>query len=101
MTDEERQLLIGMSTEVVHLFGDRDDFLVGFTAAILDLYRVIFSAGLDTKNAAVPRLRTQVDQLHQVANGLGSISLKWIADSLENEKLDAAKLLRERSVGSA
>jgi hypothetical protein len=101
MTDDERQLLLGMSREVVNLFRDRDDALIGFTAAVLDLYRALFSSGADSKDAAVARLRAQADQLHEIANGLGATSLKWIADSLENEKLDAAKLIRDRPAGSA
>ncbi|MGA9308717.1 MAG: hypothetical protein WBW31_25205 [Candidatus Sulfotelmatobacter sp.] len=102
MTREEGLLLTATAEHVAELFDNRDDMLIGLAAAILDLYRALFEAGADTKQAALARLRTQQEQLMRVLpEGRGSKSLKWIADSLENEKLDAAGLFRARAVGSA
>jgi hypothetical protein len=101
MTTEERQLLLGTSKEMQGLFRDRDDMLIGITTALLDVYRVLFAAGRDTKDAALSRLRAQHDQLRQVVPGeLGCKALQWLIDSLETDKLDAAKLLREPTAGS-
>jgi hypothetical protein len=102
MTREESLLLTATAEHVMESFDNRDDMLIGLVAAMLDLYRVLFDSGLDTKQAALTRLRAQQDQLTRVLpEGRGSASLKWIADSLENEKLDAAGLFRARPVGSA
>lgn len=102
MTNEERQLLLGTFKEMQGLFRDRDDMLIGITAAILDLYRALFAAGLDKKDPALTRLQAQHEELRQVLPGeLGCKALKWLIDSLESNKLDAAKLLRETPAGSA
>lgn len=93
MDDEERKLFSALSREIITLFADRND--------LLDLYRTLIAAGLDTKENAALRLRTQIDQLNTSVNGAGTRSLTWIADSLETEKLDAAKLLRDPVSGSA
>jgi hypothetical protein len=102
MTPDERLLLTSTGKQVVELVANRDDMLIGFAAAILDLYRVLFEAGTDTKEAALTRLRAQQDQLVAVVpEGRGSKALKWIADSLEHDTLNAADLFRAPPVGSA
>jgi hypothetical protein len=101
MTDEERKLLLGTAKHLVELSDDRNDMLVGIMAAIVDLYRVSFAAGRDTKSAALVRLDVEHQELQRLVGGIGCKALKWLIDSLKNEKLDAAKLLREPPVGSA
>jgi len=102
MTNEERQLMLGTHKDVLNLFQDRNDLLVGITAALLDLYRTLIFAGSDSKDAALLRLRAQRTQIiGAIPNGVGSISLQWLIDSLETGKLDAAKLIREPSAGTA
>jgi hypothetical protein len=102
MTAEERLLLTITARYVNDLFGDRDDLLIGIMAALLDLYRVLFNAGADTKDAALRRLGAQHQQLiDAVPEGRGGKALKWLIDSLEAGKLDAAKLLRMPPAGTA
>jgi hypothetical protein len=102
MTPDERFLLTSTGEQVVELVANRDDMLIGFAAAILDLYRVLFESGTDTERAALARLRAQQDQLTTaVPGGRGSKALKWIADSLENGTLNAAELFRASPAGSA
>jgi hypothetical protein len=109
MTQEERDLLVNLGTfagqaseHLTTLFKDRNDMLVAFTATLLDLYRVLFAAGLDSKDAAAARLRTQRDQLAaSMPDAEGTVALEWIAASLETEKLDAAALMRKPTVGTA
>jgi hypothetical protein len=102
MTEDERSLLLSTAEQTVELVANRDDMLIGFAAVILDLYRVLFGAGTDTQQAALTRLRAQQDQLATaVPEGRGSKALKWIADSLETDTLNAAELFRVPPVGSA
>lgn len=102
MTAEERALLIETAKEVARLFQERDDMIVGFTAAILDLYRSAFQAGHQTKEDAIGRLRAQRDDLDRKTQAkLGTKMLGSIIATLENDQLDAAKLLREPPSGSA
>lgn len=102
MTDTELQLLTTTARQVVELSGNRNDMLIAFAAAILDLYRLLFDAGIDTKADALTRLNAQYDPIVQtIPGGCGSVALKWTIDSLESGKLDAATLLRAPPAGSA
>jgi hypothetical protein len=75
--------------------------LVGMTAALLDLYRIEFRAGRDTKQDALARLHLQRRELSRVAGEPGAVFLKYLSDTLADEKLDAAKLYRDPVEGSA
>ena len=101
MTNEERELLVQTARTVSELEKDRNDLLIGVAAVLLDLYRASFDSGSDTKPAALTRLRLQHQQLAQATPPVDCLSLKWLIDSLEDEKLDAAKLFRMRPAGSA
>ena len=56
MTDDERELLAEIGKHLVQLFQDRDDLVVGVTAALLDLYREEFEAGRQSKETTLQRL---------------------------------------------
>jgi hypothetical protein len=102
MTDEERRLLTETARQVLQLFGNRDDMIVGITAALLDLYRMQFAAGLDTKDVALTRLRIQRDEINRlIHDGRAVKYLQSLIEALETDRLDAAKLLRESPAGSA
>src|SRR5437870_4292506 len=102
MTSEERQLLLGLTREVQRLFQERDDMTVGVTATLLDLYRMLFAAGADTKEAALGRLRAQHSQILQlVPGGQFGPMLEALIKALEEDRLDAASLLRTPTAGSA
>jgi hypothetical protein len=101
MTDDERTLLVETARFTHQLSRDRNDMLVGITAAILDLYRADFRDGRDTKQDALARLQIQCRQLSGVPGEPGVVFLKYLMDTLEADKLDAAKLYREPTVGSA
>jgi len=82
------------------LFADRDDLSIGVAAILLDLYRVQFSAGHDTKEHAVARLQIQVEDVNEEYPGRPLAGfLQFFVESLESGKLDAAKLLRDPAVG--
>ena len=77
MTDNEHELLSETAKHVMELFDNRDDMLIGLVAAIVDLYRIAFDAGVNTKEAALTRLRTQQEQsVSVVPEGRGSKSLE-------------------------
>ena len=80
MTNEERQLLLGLTQEIQRLFRERDDMIVGITATLLDLYRMLFATGADTKEVALGRLRAQHDQILQLVPGgqFGDGSSRWL-----------------------
>jgi hypothetical protein len=59
MTDDERTLLVETAKFTHQLASDRNDMLVGITAALLDLYRTAFQDGRDTKRDALTRLQMQ------------------------------------------
>lgn len=102
MTDKERLLLLETARHVTQLFGDRDDLIIGVTAAVLDLYRAQFLAGYDTKEAAIQRLRVQCDAIdQQVGDDSKSRYLKALISALEKDALDAAALLRVPVAGTA
>jgi hypothetical protein len=102
MTNEERQLLLGLTQEVQRLFKERDDMIVGVTATLLDLYRMLFASGADTKEAALGRLRAQHAQiLKLVPGGQFGPMLQAVIQSLDEDRLDAAKLFRTPPAGSA
>jgi hypothetical protein len=102
MTPAQVLLLSATGQKVLQLFGDRDDLVVGITAVFLDLYRVMFTAGFDSKNAALSRLKAQYADLEgQIPGGRVSKYLDALIAALEADRLDAAKLLREPVVGSA
>jgi hypothetical protein len=94
MTEKERLLL----TELIQLFQDRDDFVVGVTAALLDLYREEFAAGRQTLNDAITRLSAQRDALR---DNLGEKYLTSLIQTLEDGQLNAAALARAPAQGSA
>jgi hypothetical protein len=100
MTSDERALLIETAKFTHYLSQNRNDMLVGVTAALLDLYREDFKNGTDTKTAALARLRLQREQLASVG-GVGTEFLQYLMGSLEADKLDAAKLYRDVPAGSA
>ncbi len=102
MTDDERKLLVEISKMALQLFGDRDDMVVGATVVLLDVYRTLFAAGADTKEEAVQRLKVQRDEIKRLVPGARATGyLQAFVQSLEEGKLDAAKLLREPPRGSA
>jgi hypothetical protein len=102
MEDKERLLLIESAKEIFQLFNDRDDMVVGITAALLDLYRVDFSTGRQTKSEALLRLSTQrLDLEGRMPRQLGAKYLGALIETLRDDKLDAAKLAREPAAGSA
>jgi hypothetical protein len=101
MTPDERALLLETANFTRQLASDRNDLLVGVTAALLDLYRIGFRGGSDTKIQALNRLQIQQDELTKGAAGLGVTFLKYLADTLAADKLDAAKLYREPAAGNA
>jgi hypothetical protein len=101
MTQDERALLLEIAKFTNELANNRNDMLVGVVAAILDLYRTDFREGKDTKQDAINRLRLQQEVLAEKENGLGNLFLKWLSDTLETDRLDAAKLYRDPPAGSA
>lgn len=102
MRHDESQLLVQTAKNTVQLFQDRDDMLVGITAALLDLYRVGFQHGQQTKEEALARLQMQSDFLEKnEPRHRGVLFLNALIVALRDEKLDASKLLREPPAGSA
>ncbi len=102
MNELERKLLLATAKDMVGLFQDRDDLLVGLVAALLDVYRTLIAAGIDTKDSALVRLAAQREQITSVIPGATGVkSLQWLIGSLETGKLDAAKLYREPTAGTA
>lgn len=102
MDPTERQALLESLRHIAQLFRDRDDMVIGLTAALLDLYRTSFANGHDTKAAAVTRLQAQLDQLKEDSpDQSGSLYLQSLLHTLEAEQLNAAKLAREAPQGRA
>jgi len=101
MTNDERILLVETAKFTDELSRNRNDMLIGITAALLDLYRTRFKEGTDSKPDALVRLELQQNELSRRANGLGVTFLKYLTDTLAAEKLDAAKLYREPPAGTA
>jgi hypothetical protein len=102
MAPEERQLLVETAKTVVGLFEDRDDMVVAITAVILDLYRIDFQRGHQTKQEALSRLQMQRGELSVVdPKQRGVKFLDALIETLRSDKLDAATLLREPPAGSA
>lgn len=101
MTNNERQLLVDTAKFTHQLSKDRDDMLVGITAALLDLYRNEIRSERDTKSDIIARLELQRAELSGVAGQPGDLFLKFLADNLAAEKLDAAKLYADPAAGSA
>lgn len=100
--ETQRLLLIETVKEVRQLFGDRDDMVIGVTAAFLDLYRVLFAAGLDMKELALARLQTQHDEINRlIPSGNAARYLSALIEALETDRLNAAKLMRTPAAGSA
>ena len=98
MTQDERSLLLETAKHVAQIFQDRDDLVVGVTAALLDLYREEFVAGRQTKEAVVQRLEIQADVLKGL---LGEKYLRALIRTLKEGQLDAANLLRIDPAGTA
>jgi hypothetical protein len=81
---------------IVELGRTRDDMIVSVTAAILDLHRLLIQRGQQTKQDAINRLMVQKDLL--VANSpgqKGAAYLQSLIETLADDELDAAKLLRD------
>ena len=98
MTETERALLLETAKHVAQLFQDRDDFVVGVTAALLDLYREEFAEGRQTKADALQRLGAQADELK---GQRGETYLRWLIQTLKDDRLNAANLFRIDAAGSA
>ena len=98
MTEDERALLAETAKHVLQLFQDRDDLVVGVTAAILDLYREEFAAGRQIKEQALQRLTLEADAQR---GKRGEQYLRWLIQTLKSGQLDAASLFRDHSAGSA
>jgi hypothetical protein len=84
-----------ITATLAEMVAERNDMVVGVTAALLDLYRVQFDAGKDSKHAAIVRLKLQVHDLEKKAPGAYARYLQSLIQSMETGKLDAAKLFRE------
>ena len=102
MTESERQLLAECGKEIVELYGSRNDMVVGITAALLDIHRVLIQAGHQSKQDVIDRLTVQKNAiLGHSPKQLGALLLQSLIDTLADDTLDAAKLLREPAAGSA
>ena len=77
---------------------DRDDLVVGVTAALLDLYREEFEAGRQSKETTLRRLTIQANALTAKA---GEKYLRALIQTLKENRLDAENLFRSRPAGSA
>ncbi len=98
MTDDERELLAEIGKHLVQLFQDRDDLVVGVTAALLDLYREEFEAGRQSKETTLQRLTIQANAL---TAKIGERYLRALIQTLKENRLDAENLFRSRPAGSA
>ena len=98
---EELQGLLNIARSVLQLQKDRDDLLIGVVAGLVDLYRALFSREVDSKAEALARLRIQHQQLAKAVPPVDCLSLRWLIETLEEDKLDAAKLLRVPPAGAA
>jgi hypothetical protein len=98
MTPDERALLLATATQVAQLFKDRDDLVIGVTAALLDLYREEFAAGRQTQSIVIQRLQIQADALR---GQLGEKYLMALIRTLEQGQLNEAGLLRLVPYGTA
>jgi hypothetical protein len=101
MANQERQALLHAINSITELEKDRDDLLIGVTAVLLDIYRVLFNSAVDVKQDAMTRLHVQHQQLAEAIPPRDCQSLTWLIESLEEDKLDAARLLRMPIAGSA
>jgi hypothetical protein len=101
MTSDEHPLLLESAKNLVQLFQDRDDIVVGITAVLLDLYRINFREGVDSKQHAIARLKLQRDILEEnEPRKMGILFLESLMLTLNANHLDAAKLLRKPVAGS-
>lgn len=102
MLEVERQAFMKLVENVEELGRNRDDMLIGIVAALLDLYRSSIERGDQTKDDAVARLTAQKDWLAKEIQGqVGALFLEFLIATLRADKLDAAKWLRQPTVGSA
>ena len=102
MTEQERLMLVECGKEIIELYSSRNDMIVGITAALLDLHRVLILAGHQSKQDVINRLTTQKNTIvSHSPKQLGALYLQSLIDALANDRLDAAKLLREPTAGSA
>ena len=102
MTNEERLLLVGLGDEIIKLNQNRDDMIVAFAAAILDLHRVLIQSAHQTKQDVINRLTAQMHELEiKSPNRMGVACLQSLISTLSDDKLDAAKWLRQSPAGSA
>jgi hypothetical protein len=99
MTPQERQLMVETAKELRRLYRERNDLVLGVTAALLDVYRGRFQSGHDTKGEAVQRLTMQLKAFGRRRDRLGTIFLGLLIQTLRNDQLNAAKLLRETPMG--
>lgn len=102
MDTNERALLLEVAKNTVQLFRDRDDMVVAVTAVLLDLYRIQFQNGAQTKADVLSRLQVQRDFLkNNEPQKRGVLFLSSLIETLQDDKLDAAKLLRLHPEGHA
>src|SRR5271169_3215396 len=99
MTQDEQDLLQATSEAIMQLARDRDDMLAGFTAVILDLYRVEFQEGRQAKEEALFRLQIQRDFLARHSpHRKGVRFLDALIQSVEVLQLQPAKPLDSRQL---
>jgi hypothetical protein len=96
---DENDLLKATSEAIMQLARDRDDILAGFTAVLLDLYRVQFQEGHQTKPEALLRLQIERDFLARHSpHQKGVKFLDAMLKSVETLHLQPAKPLENRQL---
>lgn len=90
-----------LAENVIQLFQDRDDLVVGITAALVDIYLNQIQMTGRSKPHILDSLKMQLDHCAKFPKQYGTKFLKSLIQTLREEKLDAAKLLREPPQGHA
>jgi hypothetical protein len=102
MNNAEYEILLKTAEAMAEIEKSRNDMIIGISAAILDLHRLLIQAGHQTKQDAISRLTVQRDDIaSKLPDGLGTAYLGALIASLTDDKLDAAGWLRQPTSGSA
>jgi hypothetical protein len=82
MNIPDMETITAIHKDMTKLARDRDDFLVGLTIVITDLYNVLFEEGADTRAKALKRLRAELRIRQRRTDRVGSKYLRSLISQL-------------------
>ena len=94
---QERELV----EAVMQLFSDRNDMVVGIVATFIDIYKNQMQMTGRHQAHIIASLQLQLDHCAKYPHEYGTKFLGALIQALKEDKLDAAKLLREAPAGTA